>query len=210
MHISYPLPGIGHFLSFGLEQRVLVVLGGTLVQVKQHGIGVPHGGHCACRVSMFDGIIDGDHCSVHWVKATTNIVIQQHFLTERFVNFLALGTCGKALINLHMVIMSQHFEKSSFSSSSSYYILNSFWMLAVVISIYTFFLKYLLWFCQMSKIGQADMSQRNGNTVPPLNQVWGLIMASWQNFTILHLSHPNKISLSVDLAVAFGLLFCCL
>lgn len=62
---SYPLPGVGHFLSFGLEQRVLVVLGSALIQVKQHGVGVPHGCQSARRVSVVNGIIDGDHCSMH-------------------------------------------------------------------------------------------------------------------------------------------------
>lgn len=62
---AYPLPRVGHLLPFSLVQRVVILMSAAGVQVVQHGVGVLHGSQRALWYSLVNGLVDGDHSSVH-------------------------------------------------------------------------------------------------------------------------------------------------
>lgn len=62
---AYPFPRVGHLLPFSLVQCVVILMSTAGVQVDQHGVGILHGGQCALRYTLVNGLIDGDHSSMY-------------------------------------------------------------------------------------------------------------------------------------------------
>lgn len=63
--LSYPFAGAGHLLPLGPVKGVVVLLGGAGVQGDEHGVWVLHGGQRALWYPLIDGLVDGNHSSVH-------------------------------------------------------------------------------------------------------------------------------------------------
>lgn len=62
---AYPFPRVGHLLPFSLVQCVVILMSTAGIQIDQHGVGVLHGGQCALRYTLVNGLIDGNHSSMY-------------------------------------------------------------------------------------------------------------------------------------------------